>query len=179
MIADLVAQSQAGNDSAMLKLVDKFKPLLRKYALKLKDDDAYYDLLADFLELVKSIPVKRMRNCSDGAYVTYVQKAIYNSYIKRSIQSQKDQMIIFYSDMSEGERYHMEERLSACDDYADIRKGMFCKVLTETERKVVEMIFFEGYPAPKIAAVCGISRQAVNQTKLRAIKKLAELEKCK
>jgi hypothetical protein len=82
MTADLITQSQSGEVDAMLELVNKFKSLLRKYEFNLKFDDAYDNLLLDFLILMKSIPLQFLESCSEGMLITYIQKKTYNSYIK-------------------------------------------------------------------------------------------------
>lgn len=175
MTADLIAQSQSGEVDATLELVNKFKPLLRKYAFKLNFDDAYDDLLLDFLILMKSIPLQYLKSCSEGTLITYIQKSIYYSYIKHSIRIKKLRNISLYSDLKEGELYHIEAKTAIFDDYADIDMQGFGQLLTKSELLIIKMIYYSGYSVSEIAIICGISRQAVNQTKIRALKKLKNL----
>ena len=51
MIADLITQSHVGNADATIALINKFNPLLKKYTYQLHGDDAYDDLLVDFIQL--------------------------------------------------------------------------------------------------------------------------------
>lgn len=53
MISDLIAEDQNGNSDATLLMIEKFKPLLKKCAYKLYYEDAYNDLLVDFIELIR------------------------------------------------------------------------------------------------------------------------------
>jgi DNA-directed RNA polymerase specialized sigma subunit len=55
MICRLLARAQQGDDEAMLELINRFQPLLKKYAKKLRYDDAYEDCLLFFIELVKTM----------------------------------------------------------------------------------------------------------------------------
>jgi hypothetical protein len=62
MTADLINQSQTGNNDATLALIEKFNTLLKKYAYKLFYDDAYSDLLVDFIELLHNIQLDHLRD---------------------------------------------------------------------------------------------------------------------
>lgn len=44
MLKDSIAAAQQKDSNALLALIEKFKPLLKKYAYKLHYEDAYYDL---------------------------------------------------------------------------------------------------------------------------------------
>jgi RNA polymerase sigma factor (sigma-70 family) len=46
------------------------------------------------------------------------------------------------------------------------------QVLTKLELSIVKMIYISGYTVKEIAGIYGISRQAVNQTKKRALQTL-------
>jgi len=62
MTIDTIIQSQSGRKISTLELVKKFEPLLKKYAYLLDYDDAYNDLLVDYLELIKKMNVSLLRN---------------------------------------------------------------------------------------------------------------------
>lgn len=175
MTADLIALSQTGNVDATLELVNKFKPLLRKYAYKLNFDDAYYDLLVDFLELIKNIQLNYLENRSEGALISYIQKSMYNNYIKESIKIKKLRNISTYSDLSESELYYIDSKNCCYDDYPNLDVQFFDRLLSRPESLIIKMIYYSGYSVSEIAFICGVSRQAVNQTKNRALKKLKNL----
>jgi hypothetical protein len=79
MISDLMIQSQAGNIDATLVLIHKFNPLLRKYSYKLFYEDAYNDLLVDFIELIHNIQLDHIRDQGEGSMVSYINKSICGS----------------------------------------------------------------------------------------------------
>lgn len=58
MICSLLTKAQQGDEEAMLELIKRFQPLIRKYARKLEYDDAYEDCLLFFIELVKTMDLK-------------------------------------------------------------------------------------------------------------------------
>ena len=76
MSMDLIVQSQTSDSSATLTLIRKFDPLLRKYAYKLYYDDAYNDLLFDFIEFLNNIRLDRMRDTSEGVLISYICTSI-------------------------------------------------------------------------------------------------------
>lgn len=51
MLSEAIASAQHNNPDSLLALIEKFKPLLKKYAYKLHYEDAYYDLQLDFIIL--------------------------------------------------------------------------------------------------------------------------------
>lgn len=173
MLADLIFKAQEGNDEASLRLIEQFNPLLRKYAYKLSYDDAYNDLLADFLGIIKSIDINNLHNNCNGSIVSYICKSVYSSYISKSKAKHKYfQSVIPFSGLSENEQYYVEASLSSSDNYDILLTLSLDKVLNQHEFLVIYTIYFLGYSSADIAQASGTSRQAVNQTKVRALKKL-------
>lgn len=68
MTIDLIMQSQGGNRNATCMLIEKFNPLLKKYA--------YNDLLLDFIELLHTMQIKNIHNKSEGGVVSYISTAV-------------------------------------------------------------------------------------------------------
>lgn len=172
MIDGLIAQSQAGNSDATLMLIEKFNPLLRKYAYKLYYDDAYDDLLVDFVELLHNIKLENVHNLSEGGLVSYICKSIHSSYIKKSTESKKLRNFIPESELSEEELYSLAAASAVNDTYFTYEFPGIEKVLTKPETDIVKMIYLNGYSVCETARKLGTSRQAANQMKNRALKKL-------
>lgn len=82
MICNLLTKAQQGDNEAMMELINRFQPLLRKYARKLGYDDAYEDCLLFFIELVKAIDLKRLSARKDQAVVSYIKVSVINFYKK-------------------------------------------------------------------------------------------------
>lgn len=45
VICNLISEAKAGNQNSMLEILNKFKPLIRKYSYKLNYEDAENDLI--------------------------------------------------------------------------------------------------------------------------------------
>jgi RNA polymerase sigma factor (sigma-70 family) len=172
MIEELINQSQAGDSEATLTLIKKFNPLLKKYAKKLYYDDAYNDLLLDFIELLHNIRLNRIRGPNERFLVSYICTSIRSSYIKRLISLKKLRNYIPYSALSEGQLYYAEAASATSDPYLRLEITGFEKLLTQSELSIIKMIYLLDYTVTETADIYGISRQAVNQTKKRALQKL-------
>lgn len=173
LLIDIILKAQEGNNEASLILIGQFNPLLRKYAYKLSYDDAYNDLLVDFLEIIKSIDINNLHNNCDGSIVSYICKSVYTSYIGKSKAKHKYfQFVTPFSGLSENEKYYAEVSLASYDNYNILLTLSLNKILNQQEFLVIYTIYFLGYSSADIAQASGISRQAVNQTKVRALKKL-------
>ncbi len=72
------------SDDALVKFITRFTPLLKKYAAKLMSEDAYYDLQMDFIELISQLNLEKMKRTDNKALLSYIKKAVYSNYIKRS-----------------------------------------------------------------------------------------------
>lgn len=59
MLDETIASAQHNNSESLLALIEKFKPLLKKYAYKLHYEDAYYDLQLDFIQIILTINLDR------------------------------------------------------------------------------------------------------------------------
>lgn len=172
MTEDLIVQSQTGDSGATLTLIKKFDPLLRKYAYKLYYDDAYNDLLFDFIELLHNIRLDRMRDPNEGILVSYICTSIRSSYIKRLISLKRLHNFVPYSALNDSELYYAEAASATSDPYFQLEMTGIDYVLTESELSIIKMIYLLGHTVTETAGFYGISRQAVNQTKKRALQKL-------
>lgn len=172
MLADLIARSQAGKSNATIMIIRKFNPLLKKYAYKLYYEDAYYDLLTDFIELIHNVQLESMHDKSDGSFISYIHKSIYDSYIKRSVNLKKLNNIVLYSDLSDNQLFYIETVSATSDIYFEHELPVLQKVMTKSELEVINMLYLRGYTVTETACDLGVTRQAVNQMKKRALKKL-------
>ena len=172
MTADLIARSQAGNQNATLKLIQKFNPLLKKYAGKLYRDDAYDDLLVDFIELLHDIQLKRVHSKAEGCLVAYINKAVRGFYLKESEAGKKRRNLILDSNLDEAQRYYLEAHSASCDTYFRLELPGVDRILTKPETAIIKMVYIMGYTVSESAGILGTSRQAANQMKKRALAKL-------
>lgn len=61
MLIDWIRSAQRDDEDAMLYLITRFEKLIRKYARKLQYEDAENDLILDFIELIKTLDVKKIK----------------------------------------------------------------------------------------------------------------------
>lgn len=172
MTIDIIERSQGGDGDATLLLIEKFNPLLKKYAYKLSYDDAYNDLLLNFIELLHNMQIENIHNKSEGSVISYICTSVHSSYVKRLIEVKRLRNLILYSDLNDNELYYVESISATNDVYQEYELSFIKNILTKQELTVICMIYFTGYTVTEIASFYGTSRQAVNQMKNRALKKL-------
>ncbi len=172
MIIDEIIKIQRGNNDSTLKLIEKFNPTLKKYAHSLSYEDAYSDLLVDFIELLSRIKVEKIQNKADGCMISYLTTSIHSSYIKKLIKIKQMRNFTIYSDLTEKELYYIDSLTATNDTYINTDFDLLRKTLTDSEFTIIKMIFYRGYSVAETAGAMGITRQAVNQMKNRALKKL-------
>ena len=158
---------------ALLELVTRFTPLLKKYANLLRYEDAYFDLQLDFIELISNFKLDKMLKTDNGALLSYIKKAIYNQYIKRS-KANNEYLINnnTISDMSDEQVAVISIKFSVVDNYDVMCFKEYKDYLTQQEFEVILLIFYFGYEVSEIARNKKVSRQAINQLKNRALSKL-------
>lgn len=174
MLIDDIIKIQDGDNDSTIKLVEKFKPLMKKYAYILHYEDAYHDLLADFIELLLKLKVERIKNKEEGSMISYLSTSIHSSYIKKLIKVKQMRNFIVYSDLTEKELHYIDALTATNDIYIGIDYDIMRKLLTNQEFIIIKMIFYEGYSVTETANANGITRQAINQMKNRALKKLKD-----
>lgn len=174
MLLELIEKGKEGNDDAVITLINKFNPIIKKYTHMLFYEDAYNDLILDFIQLIHNIKFECINNKSDGALVLYISKSIYNDYIKRSNILKKNNKTIYFFDLSISERNHIELKESTTDNYFASEIDL-TNNLTKKEETIIRLLYVKNYSVKEIASKLNITRQAVNQSKIRALKKLKKI----
>lgn len=167
----LIRRSQGGEHTAQNELIVKFNPLLRKYAAKLKYDDAFNDLMLDFIKTVRRIKLETLSDKSDAVLVAYIHKSIVNAYSKRQTNSDLYGEVPF-SNLTESETQKIEYISAVTDDINEYDIESFWDLLTENETDIIKKLFFLGLSVVEIANMMSTSRQAINQAKNRALSKI-------
>lgn len=175
MIIEEINRIQNGDNTATLKLIEKFKPILKKYAHSLFYEDAYDDLLVDFIELLSTLKVNKIQNKNDGCMVAYLTTSVHNSYIKRLIRLKQLRNFTTYSELSENELHYIDSLTATKDTYENTDYDLLRELLTNQEFKLIKLLYYDGYTVAETAVAIGITRQAVNQMKNRALKKLKNI----
>lgn len=161
MLVDDILKAQSGSEDATLLLVDRFNPLLKKYARKLNYEDSYNDLLVEFIALIKGIDVSNLNVKGDGSIVSYISKSVCNCYIHKSkANSEYLRRNFTFSDLSEEEKYYAEVSLSTLDNHDIILKFSLNSILNQHELSIIKKIYLLGYSSTDIAKECGYLNQS-------------------
>lgn len=177
MLIGKISNAQQGNQSDMLFLIEKFTPLLRRYARKLHTEDALSELILAFIELVQYFKIDAMKCTSDGAIVNYIAVSIRNEYnmrLRKEVTATEE--FVSWDDYIEA-NLHQAGVINPLDE---IDQGSFVEflsqfsTLSEKEKFVLTAVYQNGYSSTALSEVLQTSKQNINQIKLRAQKKIKE-----
>ena len=153
----------------MLLLISQFKPILKKYARLLNYEDSYNDLVVLFIESIMRTNLERIKLKSEGVIVNYIAKAVYHSYCKLVREAVENR--ISSCSLEELSNYQI---YSSASNYPQFPKSLELPsgVLTQHEWLILMLIYDNDFSVAQIAGMLHVSRQSINQTKLRAESKL-------
>ena len=133
---DLFLNAYNGNSFAQLQIVQRFQPLLKKYAALLKYEDAYSDLQLYLLELLHSGKLTKLQRKDDGTLVKYIR----HQYI--SLNSRKnavDNSVIASVDEIDFDQMS----LSSNDEYPELLISDLHSVLQPSELTLLSQLFLK------------------------------------
>lgn len=168
-ILSLIERCQKGDKDLLILLLQKFDPLLNKYSrmLNYKDgEDEKQDLVLEFIKVVKKIPIYKDGFKEDKVAVSYISRAIKYKYIQLSKKSR----------CINNSEFSCEYDIGNCVDSTE-NKFVLSELinnLSDIEKSVIKLRYFAGLSDREIASINNIRRQAVNQNKNRALKKLRQ-----
>ena len=174
MLCDLVKKAQGNDKDAMLKLIEQFVPLLRKYSRKLNYEDSYEEVTLFFIELIKNIPLDKLSCTEDGVLTKYINVSVKHFHDKKIAEAINLQREVPISGLTEEQAYYAQASCAREDNVSLFLEFNTGNVLNQREQHVIHQIFVEGYTPAEIARLSHKSRQAVNQLKHRALKKLKD-----
>ena len=162
---DKIKRAQT-NSFDLLDIIKQFKPLILKYSrlLDMEFEDAVSELTAEFIRVVLKFPANKKYSI-DRFILSYLKKSMHNSYIHLSKKESVLKMEYTY-DSDHYEPGYVPE----C--YGELNDLISC--LSTSQKAIILLKFFYGYSDIEIAGLLHISRQAVNQSKNRALSKLQE-----
>lgn len=172
MLYQLIVRVQDGDSNAALELVQKFTPLLRKYAYKLYVEDAYENLQCDFLGLLYSIDLNKFSDPNDMVLCEYISKSVYSYYVQHLKEYIKSKNVLNTSALNDTQIYEIEGKLATTEDESNILIDDLKKLLTEKEFIVIYHIYYMEATGVELAKTLETSRQNVNQIKKHALVKL-------
>ena len=167
----LIELSQAGDSECTLQLVSQFSPLLKKYSRRLRVEDSYEILQSCLLELIARMDIKRLSCCTNGVIIKYIEKTLLHQYIALSRDARKITTVLT-EDLSEHDFFEYDLRFSNKDEYISLLLRDMQSVLSPTEYRILFSLFIKQYSVSETALQLNVTRQSVNQTKNRALRKL-------
>ena len=164
-IFEQIIEYKKGNEESLLEIIRIFDPLISKYAKLLDKEDTKQDLILHLIKVMNKIPTdKKLKN---KEFVGYVAKAIRNEYI--NLSKKKDRVKLNEVELNLDIEIGYEE----CEYEFEIL-DMF-KVLSKKESLIMRLLYVHYLSVSEVADYMKISRQAVNQAKNRALKKISHM----
>lgn len=164
---EMAANAQSGDKEALLEIIEKFTPLIKKYKRRLNYDGADTDLIICLIETVYKIPINENPSMlRDECIIGYISTAIKNRYIYLS----KRHFAIYKIEVQLNPDIAGEDSTSEMVESIAVRQLL--DNLPKRQRIVIKGIFYDDYTEAEIAKELNISRQGVNKAKRKALKKL-------
>lgn len=172
-VTDLILKTQEGNDNAALPLLEKYKPLLLKYAVSLHYEDAFFDLQHSFLYLIKNIKLQNFKEQNNAVFTSYISKSIYHDYIRLSKKNRIKELespVNLFGESSEEDFWN--SKLQFNDSYSFDKAIALPPCLTAAEHELIKDLFIYHLSVKDVAKKRGVTSQAVSMLKKSAINKL-------
>lgn len=163
---------QGGDSNAALELVEKFKPIIKRYAFFLHREDGFEDLQCFLLSMLKTWDTSRLSSTDDATVIRYIANSVKNEYIALSKQKAKERGTSYLEDATVPQAIEYAQKTSTCDQYDQLTLQDMHKVLNEYEFAIIYAIYFEQQSVAEVARQKHKTRQAISQTKIKALKKL-------
>lgn len=163
---------QGGDANAALELVEKFRPLIKRYAFFLHREDSFEDLQCFLLSMLKTWDMSRLSSTDDATIIRYIANSVKNEYMALSKQKGKERGTSYLEDATVPQVIEYEQRTSTWDQYNQLTLQDLHKVLNQYEFAIIYAIYFEQQSVAEVAQQKHKTRQAINQTKIKALQKL-------
>lgn len=128
---------QGGDANAALELVEKFKPLIKRYAFFLHREDSFEDLQCFLLSMLKTWDTSRLSSTDDATVTRYIANSVKNEYIALSKQKAKERGTSYLEDATLPQALEYAQKTSTCDQYDQLTLQDLHKVLNEYEFAIV------------------------------------------
>ena len=114
-----VLDYQGGDANAALELVEKFKPLIKRYAFFLHREDSFEDLQRFLLSMLKTWDTSRLSSTDDATVTRYIANSVKNEYIALSKQKAKERGTSYLEDATLPQALEYAQKTSTCDQYVN------------------------------------------------------------
>lgn len=162
----LIKKLRKHETAAFSQIFSEFEKLIGYYAFRLGGEDAFQELSVFLLELLYKINFSPFEKDVDDSLKRYIAVCIRNKYIAYSKESRKDRntLSVFFYNCPQSEFEFMDNQA--------LKEAI--SLLSKRQRDIVIYKYIYDYSDVEISDFLGISRQAVNRLKNRAMEKLRE-----
>ncbi|SHK41784.1 RNA polymerase sigma factor [Tepidibacter formicigenes] len=165
---DLLQRAKNNDKDAAYEIIKDFNPTLKKLSNSLHHEEAETDLIIELLKLIQ-IDIAKFNNSNNKQIAKYIH-----------IHLKKRTLDLLKSNENKFKEYlEINHDILADESIVDIEISVLTSILIESlvsqQRDIITMEFIHGFSEKDIARILGISRQAVNRTKNRALKNLRKI----
>lgn len=164
-IYNIIIKARNREPGFIEEVIKQFDIQINKYARLLEGEDTKQDMIIYLINVIDKIPISGNNFNNEKAIFSYISKSLRNQYIYLS--KKKD----VYS------KFEMKIDIELVDKEINneiILLDIFEK-LTSKEEYIMKLIYIYGFSVSELAKSMKITRQAVNQCKKRALKKIEEM----
>ncbi|MCY6355391.1 RNA polymerase sigma factor [Clostridium sp. ZS2-4] len=163
---EIIENIQNGDTEKILDIINKFKPLIKKFSRKLIYEEAETDLTISFIEMIQTMNLNNFTSENEGKIINYINSVIRNKHIdlfRKYVLRRTEEVelnldiLIDYTNNSIEDSILIEDLLNR---------------LPKIQKTVLKEKFIKDHSDIEISQKLNISRQAVNKTKNRALKTL-------
>lgn len=160
---------QKGEDKKVLCFIKQFYPLIKKYAVLLNYEDAYFDLELYFIKIIYTLNLEVMKNTSDSSILKYINTSVYHEYIRLSKRYNKTKA---HEYTVSNETISSDIVIPIEDDFSNLFFNDIKKHLSDREYKVIYMFFYESFSINEIAEELDETTYNIYKIKAKALDKL-------
>jgi RNA polymerase sigma factor (sigma-70 family) len=166
LLLELIKKFRKQDEEVFSEIYDEFKKLIRMYSSRLGGEDSDQELTVFFVELLHTVDLHKFKPDNSDGVSRYIAVSLRNKYIALSKKSQLE--CIMNTSFEEAENFIS----FTTDDYSSISEAL--SHLSERQQLIITYKYIYNYTDSEISEILGITRQAVNRLKNRAIKILEE-----
>ncbi|WP_404406571.1 sigma-70 family RNA polymerase sigma factor [Jeotgalibacillus malaysiensis] len=160
---DIAVKMRSGGERETLELLSTFEPIIHKYGRILDGEDTKQDLKLHLLKVARKMPLEQLKD-NNKIIFSYLAKSLKYEFIRLSKKNSKKIEI--------EQAFEVKNVADEAAMNSEIELLEMMEVLTSQESFVIECMYVSDLSATELAQYMKISRQAVNQTKNRALEKM-------
>jgi len=161
-LIELLKKASKGNQDSTIMIVEKFKPLIKKYSYELKYEEANTDLVIALIESISALVNSLPMDADDPLVIYYIQKKLYYKKIdlfRKHVKSKIDTIPVDF----------IEEITDSTQDNNMLIFIDLLKPLTRRMKDVILMRYAYMMSDSEIALKFNVSRQSISQTRCKAL----------